>query len=128
MRPLLEQKLGYQNPIYLATRKTERRSPILSAFLYEFYLTYRGAIAAKTSGPKTSQNGASRPKKTVRSGALAGENHAIFCPEKQSDPIALAHARAFAIRLHRHEAAFGAFDYVVNFRAHVDHIDDFAGQ
>lgn len=33
MRPLLEQELGYQNPVYLATRKTETQKPVLSAFL-----------------------------------------------------------------------------------------------
>jgi len=71
MRPLLERKLGYQNPIYLATRKTERRSPILSSFLNEFYLAHRGAIAAKASGPKHNQNGADRSRKPARSGALA---------------------------------------------------------
>ena len=45
MRSLLEPTLGYQNPIYLATRKTERRSPILSAFLAEFHRAHRGAEA-----------------------------------------------------------------------------------
>jgi len=45
MRSLLEPTLGYQNPIYLATRKTERRSPILSAFLAEFHRAHRGADA-----------------------------------------------------------------------------------
>ena len=71
MRQLLEQKLGYQNPIYLATRKTERRSPILSSFLNEFYLAQRTAIAAKGTGSKANQNGADRPKKPARSSALA---------------------------------------------------------
>ena len=69
MRPLLEQELGYQNPIYLATRKTERRSPILSSFLNEFYLAHRGAIAAKASGSKPSSNGDDRAKKAAPSGA-----------------------------------------------------------
>jgi DNA-binding transcriptional LysR family regulator len=71
MRPLLEQELGYQNPIYLATRKTERRSPILSSFLNEFYLAQRTAIAAKGTGPRANQNGADRPKKPARSSVLA---------------------------------------------------------
>ena len=71
MHQLLEQKLGYQNPIYLATRKTERRSPILSSFLNEFYLAQRTAIAAKGTGSKANQNGADRPKKPARSSALA---------------------------------------------------------
>lgn len=35
MRPLLEPSLGYQNPVYLATRKTETKKPVLSAFLRE---------------------------------------------------------------------------------------------
>jgi DNA-binding transcriptional LysR family regulator len=47
MRPLMAQKLGYQNPIYLATRKTERRAPILAAFLGDLYVAHRGAVAAK---------------------------------------------------------------------------------
>ena len=72
MRALLEQKLGYQNPIYLATRKTERRPPILSAFLNEFYLAHRGAVTAKGAPPGQGQNGARRSGKTARSGALAG--------------------------------------------------------
>jgi len=46
MRSLLEATLGYQNPIYLATRKTERRSPILSAFLAEFHRAHRSADMA----------------------------------------------------------------------------------
>ena len=37
MRPLLEKKLGYQNPIYLAIRKTEQKPPILEAFLKELH-------------------------------------------------------------------------------------------
>ncbi len=71
MRALLEQKLGYQNPIYLATRKTERRPPILSAFLNEFYLVHRGAIAATGTTAGQGQNGANRPRKAARSGAVA---------------------------------------------------------
>lgn len=35
MRPLLENQLSYQNPIYLVLRKTEQKKPILSAFLSE---------------------------------------------------------------------------------------------
>jgi len=35
MRPLLEPTLGYQNPVYLATRKTETKKPVLSAYLRE---------------------------------------------------------------------------------------------
>ena len=41
MRPLLEKKLGYQNPIYLAIRKTEQRPPILEAFLKELHRAHR---------------------------------------------------------------------------------------
>ena len=71
MRPLMEQKLGYQNPIYLATRKTEGRSPILSSFLNEFYLAHSSAGATKTLGLKSNQNGADRSKKPARSSAIA---------------------------------------------------------
>ena len=35
MRPLMESTLGYQNPVYLATRKTETKKPVLAAFLRE---------------------------------------------------------------------------------------------
>jgi LysR family transcriptional regulator, transcriptional activator for bauABCD operon len=73
MRPLLEEKLGYQNPIYLATRKTERQSPILAAFLSEFYLAQQDAVAgrqatgpAKLSRAKRSQNGSGK-RAAVRS-------------------------------------------------------------
>ena len=45
MRPLLEKKLGYQNPIYLAIRKTEQKAPILEAFLTELYRAHRPAEA-----------------------------------------------------------------------------------
>lgn len=37
MRPILEQSLGYQNPVYLATRKTEVKKPLLSVFLKELH-------------------------------------------------------------------------------------------
>lgn len=67
MRALLERKLGYQNPIYLATRKTERHSPVLSAFLNELYLAHRDAAAekaasaaAKSSRPNRDKNEAGR--------------------------------------------------------------------
>ena len=33
MRPLLDAELGYQNPVYLTTRKTEAKKPVLAAFL-----------------------------------------------------------------------------------------------
>lgn len=38
MRPILEQALGYPNPVYLATRKTEAKKPILALFLQELRL------------------------------------------------------------------------------------------
>ena len=69
MRALLEQKLGYQNPIYLATRKTERPSPILSSFLSEFHQAQCSTATAKGAGPK--QNGAERARKPARSAPLA---------------------------------------------------------
>ncbi len=51
MRPLLDRKLGYQNPIYLVVRKTEQQKPILQAFLKELYLAH-GALtpAAQATG------------------------------------------------------------------------------
>ena len=47
MRPLLEKKLGYQNPIYLVLRKTEQKKPILSTFLTELHLAHRIAVPQK---------------------------------------------------------------------------------
>ena len=44
MRPLLEKKLGYQNPIYLVLRKTEQKKPILTAFLTELHLAHSLAV------------------------------------------------------------------------------------
>jgi len=41
MRPLLEKKLGYQNPIYLTIRKTEQKPAILEAFLQELHRAHR---------------------------------------------------------------------------------------
>jgi DNA-binding transcriptional LysR family regulator len=43
MRPLLEWKLGYQNPIYLAIRKTEQKPPVLEAFLKELRRAHQSA-------------------------------------------------------------------------------------
>ncbi|MEO8244994.1 MAG: LysR family transcriptional regulator [bacterium] len=40
MRPLLEDRLGYRNPVYLATRKTEVKKPVLAAFLQELRLAH----------------------------------------------------------------------------------------
>ncbi len=70
MRPLLEQRLGYQNPIYLATRKTERRSPILSAFLNDFYLAHGAATAAKHATVST------KPPRSKRDQDGAGQGAA----------------------------------------------------
>ncbi|HWT98570.1 MAG TPA: LysR family transcriptional regulator [Terriglobales bacterium] len=47
MRPLLERKLGYQNPIYLTTRKTEQQTPILAAFLKELMRAHQPAAVTK---------------------------------------------------------------------------------
>ena len=38
MRLILAQALGYPNPVYLATRKTEAKKPILALFLHELRL------------------------------------------------------------------------------------------
>lgn len=46
MRPLLEQKIGYANPIYLAIRKTEQQTPILAAFMKELLRVHQPAEAA----------------------------------------------------------------------------------
>jgi LysR family transcriptional regulator, transcriptional activator for bauABCD operon len=46
MRSLLEQTLGYQNPVYLTTRKTEVKKPVLSAFFCELMKLYRDAPQA----------------------------------------------------------------------------------
>jgi DNA-binding transcriptional LysR family regulator len=43
MRPVLEQELGYQNPVYLTTRKTEVTKPVLDAFLRELKSQHAGS-------------------------------------------------------------------------------------
>ena len=40
MRPLLEETLAYPNPLYLASRKTEAKKPVLSVFLKELLLAH----------------------------------------------------------------------------------------
>jgi LysR family transcriptional regulator, transcriptional activator for bauABCD operon len=52
MRPLLEKRLGYQNPIYLTMRKTEQKKPVLSAFLDEVRHVHSAAETAKAKKPK----------------------------------------------------------------------------
>lgn len=52
IRPLLESSLAYQNPIYIVTRRTEARKPVLTAFLQELYVAY-GLTA---TGAPTSQH------------------------------------------------------------------------
>src|SRR5260221_10926235 len=65
-----------------------------------------------------------------RSGStVAGrQDGAILGAEEQRDPVALADAGAFAIRLDDHEAAFGAVDDAMDLGAHVDDVDDLALQ
>ena len=48
MHPLLDETLGYLNPVYLATRKAETTKPVLSVFLKELRQVHaaRGAKAA----------------------------------------------------------------------------------
>ena len=61
MRPLMESTLGYQNPVYLATRKTETRKPVLSAFLQEaLRLHGKNSVAAKFMASELS-NRTARP-------------------------------------------------------------------
>ena len=56
MRPLLERKLGYQNPIYLAVRKTEQKPPVLEAFLKELHRAHAmEAPARRGKSAKTAQ-------------------------------------------------------------------------
>ena len=45
MRPLLEDSLGYPNPVYLATRKAETTKPVLSVFLKELRQVHAARIA-----------------------------------------------------------------------------------
>jgi LysR family transcriptional regulator, transcriptional activator for bauABCD operon len=46
MRPLLQDSLGYQNPVYMVTRKTEEKKPVLSVFLTELRLAH-GQVPAR---------------------------------------------------------------------------------
>lgn len=47
MRPVLDQALGYQNPVYLTTRKTEAKKPVVAAFLRELRQVHAPRPAAK---------------------------------------------------------------------------------
>ena len=49
MRPILMDALGYANPVYLATRKTETKKPVLAVFLQELRQA-QGVAVAKPSG------------------------------------------------------------------------------
>jgi DNA-binding transcriptional LysR family regulator len=60
MRALLEETLGYQNPVYLTTRKTEVKKPVLQAFLKELKAAHGIAPPAKASA---------KPRARVASGA-----------------------------------------------------------
>ncbi|WP_395014836.1 LysR family transcriptional regulator [Dongia sp.] len=55
MRPLVEKKLGYQNPIYLTIRKTEQKPQILEAFLKELYRAHRPADATQAKRGKAAK-------------------------------------------------------------------------
>jgi DNA-binding transcriptional LysR family regulator len=61
VRPLLERKLGYQNPIYLTIRKTEQKAPILDAFLKELHRAHQATDAprpttSRAKGAKTARD------------------------------------------------------------------------
>lgn len=45
MRPILQAALGYPNPVYLATRKTEAKKPVLAVFLQELRQAQGLAVA-----------------------------------------------------------------------------------
>lgn len=59
MRPLLDNTLGYQNPVYLTTRKTEVKKPVLQAFLRELRCFHPIKAAAKPVVAKVSRSRAS---------------------------------------------------------------------
>jgi hypothetical protein len=63
MRPLLEKRLGYQNPIYLAMRRTEQKKPVLSAFLNEIYQVHQLVPAVPARLPEPHQ---AKPKKSAK--------------------------------------------------------------
>lgn len=48
MRPILAETLGYQNPVYLVTRKTEEKKPVLSVFLKDLRSAHGRQPAEKT--------------------------------------------------------------------------------
>lgn len=52
MRPILEPTLGYQNPVYLVTRKTEEKKPVLSVFLKELRLVHGQQPAQKNAAKR----------------------------------------------------------------------------
>ena len=47
MRTLLEASFGYQNPVYLATRKAEIKKPVLAAFLNDLRLLHQSPSVPK---------------------------------------------------------------------------------
>jgi DNA-binding transcriptional LysR family regulator len=66
MRPLLESRMSYQNPIYLAMRKTEQKKPVLAAFLTDLYLAQGGTAALDAARPRMANGGARRKAKEAR--------------------------------------------------------------
>jgi LysR family transcriptional regulator, transcriptional activator for bauABCD operon len=51
MRPILETTLGYQNPVYLVTRKTEEKRPALALFLKELRRAHEKPLPAGSARP-----------------------------------------------------------------------------
>jgi len=58
--------MSYQNPIYLAMRKTEQKKPVLAAFLTDLYLAQGGTAAFDAARPRMANGGARRKAKEAR--------------------------------------------------------------
>lgn len=57
MRPLLAGRLGYRNPIYLTMRKSDKPSPVLSAFLEEFHRVQKLSARTDKGGQRLRRTG-----------------------------------------------------------------------
>src|SRR5216683_2122515 len=72
------------------------------------------------------QFAAERCRNRTHSATALWQDEAVLCTEEQADPVALSRSWSLAVGLHRHDTAFCTLNDVMNFRAHVDDVDDLA--
>lgn len=66
MRPLLESRMSYQNPIYLTMRKTEQKKPVLAAFLSELHRAQGGPATLEPAQAPIAAGGSRRKAREAR--------------------------------------------------------------